>query len=106
MGDDLTAKGVNGTVTLTETTLVIERRGIGQRGTKVVPLSKIGAVQIKPPSALVNGFIQFSITGESARSAGGVGRSMAAANDENSVVFTKKQTAEFEAIRDAVVAKL
>jgi hypothetical protein len=61
-------------------------------------------VQIRPATTLVNGYIQFSVAGELSRSAGGVGRMRDAANDENAVIFTKKHTAEFEAIRDAVLA--
>lgn len=102
----ITARGVNGTVTLSGELLTIEKRGLGNRGTKSIPLRAIGGVQIKPASALVNGFIQFSVSGETTRSSGGPGRSMNAATDENAVIFTKKQTPDFEAVRDAVLAAL
>lgn len=104
MTEALSAKGVNGTVTLENGLVTIERRGFGHRGNKKVPLASIGGVQIKPPTAIVNGFIQFSIAGEVSRSAGGAGRSMNAAQDENAVIFTKKQADAFEAIREAVLA--
>lgn len=104
MTEPLTAKGVNGTLAFDGSTLTIARKGIGNRGEKRVPVASIAAVQIRPATLLVNGFIQFSIAGEVSRSQGGVGRLQDAANDENAVIFTKGSAAAFDAFRDAVLA--
>lgn len=104
VGMTTTAKGVNGDITFDGSLLTITRKGLGNKGQKSIPVASIGGVQIKPATALVNGFIQFSVAGEITRSAGGTGRMMDAAKDENAVIFTKKQTADFEALRDAVLA--
>ena len=103
------ARGVNGQLLFDGNNVRITRNGFfGRsthgRGEKVLNLRSIGAVQIKPPSALTNGWIQFSVSGESSRQSIGFGRSQDAANDENAVIFTKKSAADFEAIRDAVLA--
>lgn len=103
---DITAKGVNGSIVFDGSLVTITRKGIGNKGQKSVPLRSIGGVQIRPATMLVNGFIQLSVSGETSRSSGGTGRLQDAANDENSVIFTKKQTADFEALRDAVLAQL
>lgn len=105
----LEAKGVNGQLAFDGQNVRITRNGFfGRathgRGEKVLNLRSIGAVQIKPATALVNGWIQFSISGESSKQSIGFGRSQDAANDENAVIFTKKTSADFEAIRDAVLA--
>ncbi len=86
----LTAKGVNGTITFDGSILTITRKGLGNKGQKDVPARSIGGVQIRPATLLANGFIQFSVAGEGTRSSGGAGRLQHAANDENSVIFTKK----------------
>lgn len=70
------------------------------RGDKKIPLTAISAVQWKP-AGLTNGFIQLSIGGADRQAAKG-GRTMNAAKDENSVVFTKKQQPQFEALRAAL----
>lgn len=97
------AKGVNGSIEFDGQFVTITRKGFGNRGSKSVPIASIGAVQVKPPSTLVNGFIQFSVAGEVTRSSGGVGRMSDAANDENAVIFTKKQGEQFELLRAAVL---
>lgn len=100
----ISVKGMNGTIDFDGSTLTITRKGIGNRGSKIIPASSVGGVQIRPATTLVNGFIQFSIVGEVSRSSGGAGRLQDAANDENAVIFTKKHAGDFEALRDAVIA--
>lgn len=70
------------------------------RGDKKIPLTAISAVQWKP-AGMTNGFIQLSIGGADRQAAKG-GRTMNAAKDENSVVFTRKQQSAFEALRAAL----
>lgn len=70
------------------------------RGDKNIPITAISAVQWKP-AGLTNGFIQLSIGGADRQAAKGH-RTMNAAKDENSVVFTKKQQPAFEALRAAL----
>jgi len=98
------ATGVNGSIRLADGIVTVTRKGIGNRGTKTIPLDKIGGVQIRPATMLVNGFLQLSVVGEISRSKGGVGRLQDAANDENAVIFTRKNAADFEALRDALMA--
>lgn len=71
------------------------------KGEKRIPVKSIQAVEWKPASKLVRGFIQFSLGGSDAGSKVGK-RTQDAAKDENSVVFTHKQQADFEALRSAV----
>ncbi len=70
------------------------------RGDKKIPTAAISAVQWKP-AGLTNGFIQLSIGGADRQAAKGH-RTMNAAKDENSVVFTKKQQPAFETLRAAL----
>lgn len=106
---ELHAKGVNGQVRFDGASVHITREGFfGRAGhgrsSKSLSVRSIGAVQMKPANALVNGFIQFSVSGESSKRSVGFGKSQDAAKDENAVVFTKKQMPEFQAIADAVHA--
>ena len=98
----LEATGVNGSMKLDGGVVTVTRKGIGNRGSKTIPVDKIGSVQIRPATLLVNGFLQLSVAGEVSRSSGGVGRLQDAANDENAVIFTRKHAAEFEALREAL----
>jgi hypothetical protein len=71
-------------------------------GVKRVHFSQVSAVQIKPAGRLVNGFIQFAVSG-SPELRSRVGRqTYDAGTDENSVVFTRKRQSEFEALARAV----
>lgn len=106
---NLTAKGVNGQITFDGQAVIITREGffgrVGHgRGEKHLNVKSIGSVQIKPATSLVNGFIQFAVSGESSKASTGLGRSNDAAQDENAVIFVKKHAADFEAIRAAVLA--
>src|SRR5262245_21619744 len=100
------AKGVNGQITVEGDWLTIERKGLGRighsKGDRRIPLASITAVQMRPPGALSNGFIKFTIPG-SPQSRGGLGD---ANQDENAVLFAKKHQAEFEAVRERVESYL
>lgn len=105
--EQLHAKGVNGQVSFDGATVVITREGFLARSThgrseKALAVRSIGAVQVKPASALVNGHVQFSVSGESSKHSTGFGKSHDASKDENAVIFTKKQQPEFDAIVAAV----
>ncbi|MBW3610370.1 MAG: SHOCT domain-containing protein [Actinobacteria bacterium] len=105
----LTAKGApgSGTLTVDDTAVTISRTrwqslGPKARGDKRIPISSIGAVQWRDATNVTSGYIQFTIAGAVERGGG----AFKAANDENSVLFTKKQQPEFEAIRSFIEARL
>lgn len=105
----LTAKGApgSGTLTIDDTSVMIKRTrmqsiGTQARGEKRIPIASIGAVQWRDASNMTSGYIQFTIAGAVERSGG----AFKAASDENSVLFTKKQQPEFEALRAHVEARL
>lgn len=103
----ITAKGHNGTVEFDGDFVTINRTGALARltvgkGAKRIPLGSISAVQLKPAGALVNGFISFSMAGGTERRSTFGSQTTDAVNDENSVIITKKQMPEFEALRAEV----
>lgn len=106
-----TATGHSGTVHFDGQLVTIAREGrlaklaMGS-GDKRIPLRSISAVQLKPAGALTNGFIAFTISGGHERNERRGGRTMAAASDENSVIFTKKQEPEFVALRAEIEAAM
>ena len=69
-------------------------------------MSSIAAIQVKPPGAMVNGFVQLTVAGGNERRSK-IGRQTSdAVHDENSIIVTKKQFVQFrpliEAIEDAI----
>lgn len=111
MGNVITAHGRNGQVSFDGVMVTITRDGFAARmshgrGEKRIPLNRIGAVQMKPVSVMTTGFIQFSVPGEITNPSQRGSRSVDAAADENAVLFTKKQQAEFEALNEAVQSAL
>jgi hypothetical protein len=98
------AKGVNGQITIAGDWVTIERKGLGRighsKGDRRIPLGSITAVQMRPAGSLANGFLKFSVPG-SPEVRGGLN---AAGQDENSVIYTKKHQADFDAIRAHVEA--
>lgn len=95
----LHAKGHNGQVTVDGDWLTIERKGLGRvghsKGDRRIQLASIQAVQMRPAGTFGNGFIKFTIPG-SPESRGGLSDAM---QDENAVIFTKKQQGDFDALR-------
>ena len=83
-------KGVGSHLSVYEDKVVIETKGVlgflsqGLAGGKTIPMDAIQSVQFKKGGSWTNGFIQFGIMG-GREVQGGV---FAAANDENSVLFT------------------
>jgi hypothetical protein len=101
------AKGHNGTVTFDGNFVTISRTGALARmsvgkGDKRIPVASINAVQWKPPGAVMNGFIQFTLGGGNERRSKFGRQTSDAVNDENSVIVTKKQEDVFLALRAAV----
>ena len=100
-------KGQGGTVVWDGEFIAIVRKGFLARATigkgeKRFPIASINAVQWKPAGPVMNGFIQFTIGGgNEARSKFG-SQTQSAAKDENSVIFTKKQMPQFEALRKSI----
>ncbi|OKL46805.1 hypothetical protein BSR28_05035 [Boudabousia liubingyangii] len=101
-------KGVNGQIDFDGQKVTITREGFMARASqgrssKVLHLHQIAAVQYKPPSRLVNGFIQFSVSGELSEKVALKGqRTKAAAQDENAVILWHKHKEEAEALVDAI----
>lgn len=100
------ASGQGGQMAYDGTFVTITRNGfLGRashgRGDKRLPIASITSVQWKPAGAMVNGFIQLSLSGSDRQAMKG-SRTLDAAKDENSVVFTKKQQPAFEALRAAI----
>lgn len=108
MADVIAAHGRNGQVYFDGKTVTIKREGIAGRithgrGDKSIALRHIAGMQMKPVSMMTAGFIQFTVPGEISSTAAMKGkRGLTAAEDENSVLFLKKQEPEFVALRDAI----
>lgn len=105
--NSIEARGYGGgLVTFDGRFLEITKKGVamlvGTAGSKRIPLRAITAIQLKPAGILTNGFIQFSISGGDERVDRYGSATFHAAGDENSVIFTKKQQPQFEALRRAV----
>jgi hypothetical protein len=104
---EITAKGTNGTVKFDGTFVTIARTGAFARmtigkGEKRIPLASITSVQWKPPGAIVNGYIAFSVPGGNEKQSSFGAATSDAGKDENAVIVNKKQAAEFLPLREAV----
>ena len=94
---------VNGLVELTADNVLIRRKGVlgfltqGLKGEKRIPYGSITSVQFKD-AGLTNGYIQFGVAG-GYESKGGI---LAATQDENTVMFTRKVRDQFAHLRDVV----
>lgn len=99
-------KGNNGTVDFDGQWITIRRTGLGPltigKGDKRIHIGSITAVQMKPAGALTNGYIEFTVPGGREKRATFGRQTLDAAENENAVIFTKKQQAEFESLRAAV----
>ena len=96
------AQGINGKLVLGKGYVEIVRKGFmsfmtqGFKGNKKIAIKQISAIQFKPAGFITNGYIQFSFIGgqESKR---GI---FMATQDENTLMFNKKQQSEFEKIKE------
>ncbi len=95
-GDTFVAKGITGQLIVTPMKVVIHRKGFFgfsmQQGDKEIRIDQITAVQMKKPG-LTRGFIRLAFTGGQESKQGGA---VAAANDENAILFKGSQTRDFE----------
>ncbi|WP_405580695.1 DUF4429 domain-containing protein [Streptomyces sp. NBC_01092] len=100
-------KGHTGQVQFDGQFVTITRTGFGARltvgkGEKRLHIAQISAVQWKPAGLMVNGFIQFTVPGGNEQRSAFGSQTRSAVQDENSVVFTRKQQPEFEKLRAAL----
>lgn len=102
------AVGVNGQVELMDGAIRITREGMIAKasfmghGEKVIKFSSISSVQFKAPSLFANGFIHFVFSGGETLG----GSTVDAAQNDNAVVFKKKQLPEFKEIYESVIHKI
>jgi hypothetical protein len=93
------ARGQTGTVVFDGEFVTITRSGLSRlttgRPTKRIAIADISSVEVRPAGPVVSGYIRFLFPGVGPSAAG-------AANDENAVVFTKRQAPSFEDLRAAV----
>lgn len=105
-GAVMRAIGANGKVTLYDDRLEISREGIGMihkvqhgfKGDKEIPYDSITSVQLRKPSNLSRGYIQFGQSGFSESDDG----LLDATGDENTVLFDKGDLSTFEELRTKV----
>jgi hypothetical protein len=108
---EIVAKGHNGTVTFDGSFVTISRTGALARmsigkGEKRIPLASIASVQWKPPGAIINGYIAFTVPGGKEKQSRFGSATTDASKDENAVVVTKKQSEAFLVLREAVEAAM
>lgn len=98
----LSTKGKNTLVRLYENRIEYERTGLGGMmmhgvdGVKTIFIKDITAIQFR-----ANFFIQFAYPGSIESKKG----AFAAATDENSIIFGKRENSDFEKIRDFIISK-
>lgn len=105
-GAVMSATGANGKVTLYDDRLEITREGIGMihkmqhgfKGDKEIPYDSITSIQLRKPSNLSRGYIQFGQSGFSESDDG----LLDATGDENTVLFDKGDLSDFEELREKV----
>ncbi len=101
-------KGVNGTIIFDGTWVTIDRgKGILARSTvgkgeKKIALTQITSVRWKAPSAMVRGYISFTLPGGNETRSRFGSQTVDAAKDENAVIVAKSQTDEFLALKTAI----
>jgi hypothetical protein len=102
------AVGVNGYCSFDGRYLTLQPLGLGRftvgKGVKRIPVESISAIQMKPAGSVVNGFIQFTVPGGNERRSEFGRQTLDAAGDENSLIFTQLQEANFVSLRDAIEA--
>lgn len=85
-------KGVAGQLYVFENRVIMERKGVlgtlvhGFAGSKTIPFKSLYSIQFRDATSLTNGYIQFGIIGGNERQGG----FFQAADDENSIFFTKE----------------
>ncbi|MBI2628622.1 DUF4429 domain-containing protein [Candidatus Pacearchaeota archaeon] len=98
------AKGINGKLVLGKGYIEIVRKGAisfmtqGLKGNKKIAIKQISGIQFKNASGWTNGYIQFSFIGGHESKSGII----SATQDENTIMFNKKQQPNFEKIKESV----
>lgn len=96
--------GVGGQLALYENKVVIRRKGAlatmshGFTGDKEILIRNITGIQLKPGSAMLNGYIQFTIPGGNESKRG----ISAATQDENTVMFRKSENETAKSIKEKI----
>ena len=86
--------GVAGQLYVFENRVVMERKGVlgtlvhGFAGSKTIPFKSLYSIQFREATSITNGYIQFGILGGNERQGG----FFQAADDENSIFFTKEHS--------------
>lgn len=108
MEEIVTAKGINGILSLSKNKIIIQRKGFisfltqGLKGDKEIFLHSISAIQMKKAGIFTKGFIQFSFFGGQETKGG----FFDATRDENTIMFKKSQQLDFEKIKGFIEKKL
>ncbi|MEH0110633.1 DUF4429 domain-containing protein [Tersicoccus sp. MR15.9] len=107
MSEPIMVKGYTGAIEFDGTFITIHRTGMRARltvgkGDKRIPISALQGTQWRPAGGLTNGFLQLVISGSSETKSQFGSQAMSAVNDENSVMFTRKQEAEFAHLRQVL----
>ncbi|MDG5777125.1 NINE protein [Haloarculaceae archaeon H-GB2-1] len=105
-GTIMSVEGANGRVTVYNDRLEISRDDIGMlhkmqhgfKGDKEIPFESVTSIQLRKPSSVTRGYIQFGQSGFSESDDG----LMDATSDENTVLFDKGSLSEFEELRTKV----
>lgn len=102
-------KGLNGQIEITDTSVIIRRKGAGAllskgfAGDKTIPISAITAIQFRPGSFFSgNGFIKFCYGGSNEQR----GNLKEAIHDDNAVVFRPKHNEVFESLKDKLEQRI
>jgi hypothetical protein len=99
------AKGVNGTLLVMPEGIMIKRKrallpllGQGLKGGKLIAIDQVSGTRLKQATAFINGYLQLSLHGGAEKGRGGFD----AAQDEDAIMFTKKQQPGFEMAKELV----
>ncbi len=106
---EMEAIGNNGRMRIEGDKLVISRKGtgmltalnLGLQGDKIISLSQITAVELRPPGAFTTGYFRLSINGRDP-----IGGVTEAVRDENAVLFTKNSLASFERLQQELIGRI
>jgi len=98
------ARGKNGQIEIVGDRVRIERKGVlgfmtgGFKGEKDIAITDVTSIQFKKAGFATNGYMQFAFMGGTENKKG----LFSAVNDENTIMFTKKQQADFEKIKEEI----
>tara|TARA_B100001121_G_C18493549_1_gene528508 strand:+ start:96 stop:569 length:474 start_codon:yes stop_codon:yes gene_type:complete len=103
-----TASSLGDTINIYEDSIELVQTGLGSKvrkgikGSKTVPFESITAIQYREGNNLTNGFVQISIKGYQESKKG----LLDAAQDENTIMFKKKDNEIFKKIADLIQEKI